>query len=90
MKWNTTNPPKRTQKPLKLRFQDDRGKISTGTFVWSKSENTWIECVAGDGLGLYESDGYKVLGWREETPVERERERKRSEKYDMAAMLYGH
>lgn len=63
--WNTTKPPKRKVKPIRLRYQDLAGKVSQGDFVWSDMENTWVECVEGpDGIGLYEDDGWKVLGWR--------------------------
>ena len=64
-KWNTSTPPKRKIKPVKLRYQDSLGKNHQGSFVWSDCENTWIECVDGpDGIGLYEEDGWKVTGWR--------------------------
>lgn len=63
--WNTTKPPKRTTKPVKLRFQDAQGNKHQGSFVWCPSENTWVECCDGpDGIGLYTEDGWKVLGWR--------------------------
>ncbi len=65
MNWKTTEPPKRKVKPVRLRYQNSMGKIDTGNFVWSDRERTWIECADDqDGLGLYEDDGWKVLGWK--------------------------
>ncbi|MDP3696688.1 MAG: hypothetical protein Q8R55_01495 [Candidatus Taylorbacteria bacterium] len=65
MIWKTTKPPKRKVKPVRLRYQDSNGNIRQGNFVWSDRENTWVECAEEpDGLGLYEDDGWKVLGWR--------------------------
>lgn len=65
MNWKTTKPPKRKFKPVKLRFQDSSGKVGQGSFVWSDRENTWVEvCEGSDGLGLYEDDGWKILGWK--------------------------
>ncbi len=66
MSWKTTKPPKRKVKLIKLRYKDLRtGKIYTGSFFWSDTEQTWIECIDGpDGIALYESDGWKVLGWK--------------------------
>lgn len=66
MSWKTTKPPKQKVKPVRLRFQDSSGKVYQGNFVWSDGENTWVEvCYGPDGLGLYENDGWKVLGWME-------------------------
>lgn len=63
--WKTTTPPKRAVKPVMLRYQDSLGKIRQGKFVWSYTEHTWVECLDGvDGIGLYEKDGWKVLGWK--------------------------
>jgi len=65
MSWKTTKPPKRKVKPVQLRFKDSSGKVYQGNFVWSDGENTWVEvCNGPDGLGLYENDGWKVLGWK--------------------------
>ncbi len=65
-RWETSDPPKRTTKPIKLRYKDSSGRIYTGDFVWSIRENTWVECIEGpDGIGLYDDDGWKVLGWKE-------------------------
>ncbi len=65
MSWKTTKPPKSTVNSIRLRYQDSSGNVSSGNFVWSDRENTWIECVEGpDGIGLYEEDGWKVLGWK--------------------------
>jgi hypothetical protein len=63
-KWNTTKPPKRTQKPVRLRYKDSRGKVYTGNFVWVEMENTFVECDIFEGPGLYEEDGWKILGWK--------------------------
>lgn len=62
--WKTSEPPK--IRVVKLRYQDDRGKIRQGVFFWDKIERTWVQCDDMDGIGLYEQDGYKVLGWKEE------------------------
>ena len=66
MKWNTTEPPKSTTKTIKIRYKCDvTGTIHTGTFIWSKGEDAFIQCTAGDdGVGLYEGD-YTILGWKE-------------------------
>ena len=61
--WKTSEPPKRKNRPVKLRYQDSSGKIHQGSFVWSDGENTWVEC-AYEGVGLYADDGWKVLGWK--------------------------
>lgn len=50
-------------RPVRLRYRDSSGKIYQGNFVWSDGENTWVEC-AEEGVGLYEDDGWKVLGWK--------------------------
>ncbi len=64
-RFKTSSPPKRTQRPVRLKYQDSRGNVAYGDFVWSHSENTWVEvCEGPDGIGLYESDGWKVLAWR--------------------------
>lgn len=64
--WKTTQPPKRTTRPVRLRFSGPGVKISQGDFYWSSTEKTWIECAEGkDTLGLYAEDGWKVLGWKE-------------------------
>jgi hypothetical protein len=48
-----------------LRYKDPQGKVHQGKFVWSDREHTWVECAGGpDGIGLYASDGWKVLGWQ--------------------------
>ncbi len=64
--WKTTPPPRRlgriNDKPVKLRFQDNRGMIYHGKFFWCNRENTWVECDDEDGIGIY--DDYKVLGWK--------------------------
>jgi hypothetical protein len=66
MKWNTTLPPKRTQKPLVIRYKTSYGKIRTGEFVFDKIEDTFVECNDDpDGIGLYKCDGYIILGWRD-------------------------
>lgn len=62
--WKTSEPPKKQGKTVKLRYQDDRGKIRQGLFYWESTENTWIQCDDPEGIGLYEQDGYKVLGWK--------------------------
>ena len=63
--WNTTEPPKSTTKMIKIRYQCCiTGTKHTGTFIWSESERAFIQCTAGDGVGLYEGD-YTILGWKE-------------------------
>ena len=68
MSWKTSKPPKRKVRPVRLRYQDSSGKVRQGDFVWSDREKTWVECAEGlgrdDGVGLYEEDGWKVLGWK--------------------------
>ena len=65
MSWKTTKPPKRKVRPVRLQYQDSLGNVYQGNFVWSYGERTWCECVEGpDGIGLYEEDGWKVLGWK--------------------------
>jgi len=64
MKWNTTKPPKRKQNPVIIRFKSWAGHIGRGKFVWSESENAFIQCIDGpDGIGLYDND-YTILGWK--------------------------
>ena len=63
--WKTTEPSKRTARPVKLRFEGPGVKVSTGDFYWSDTENAFLECREGkDGLGLYAEHGWKVLGWK--------------------------
>jgi|GEM_PF-5765304 len=62
--WNVTEPPKSETKPIKLRYKDPQGKVHQGSFVWSKMERTWVEVTMGESIGLYEDDGYKVIGWK--------------------------
>jgi hypothetical protein len=61
--WNTTRPPKRKVKSVRLRFQDPEGKVHQSKFYWSDREGTWIDCTGLD-IALYERDGWKVLGWK--------------------------
>lgn len=63
--WKTTCPPKRQGQTVKLRYQDSTGNVYRGNFFWDNRENTWLEVTSGpDGIGLYEVDGWKVLGWK--------------------------
>lgn len=51
--------------PVRLRYRNPMGNIYTGDFIWSDTEQAWVEVIDGqDGIALYESDGYKVLGWK--------------------------
>ncbi len=64
--WNTTAPPRRTRKPVTLRYQNksDGVRPRKGQFVWSGVENTWVQVTDHvDGIALYADDGWEVLGW---------------------------
>jgi hypothetical protein len=67
-KWNKTEPPHRTQKPVTLRVRDGSNpdsKSFVAPFVWSTQENTWVEvCEGPDGFALYKDLGWVVLGWK--------------------------
>lgn len=65
--WNTTQPPKRVLKPVKLRYQYLNSRPQMGSFYWDKRENAFSLITVGedrDGLALYPEDGWKILGWR--------------------------
>lgn len=64
-KWNTTEPPKEQGKSIRLRYRDRFNNVRQGKFYWDRFENAFLEeCEGPDGIGLYESDGFKVVGWR--------------------------
>ena len=66
MSWRTTKTPKRKTTLIKIRYKDSEGKVYVGNFFWSDTEKTWLESRDGpDGVGLYEDDGWEVLGWKE-------------------------
>jgi hypothetical protein len=63
--WNTTQPPKRILKPVRLRYQYQSLRPQTG--LWDKRENAFSLITVGedpDGLALYPEDGWKILGWK--------------------------
>jgi hypothetical protein len=65
MSWKITEPPKKKTVPVRLRYRSPTGNIYTGDFFWSDTEQAWVEVIDGqDGTALYESNGYKVLGWK--------------------------
>ncbi len=63
-KWNTSSPPRRRQRPVRLQVQSGDGMRFTSDFVWSDREGTFLQCDTEDGVGLYEDDGWKILAWR--------------------------
>ena len=65
IKWNTSAPPKRTTKPVTLRYKSDGMTPQIGLFSWYEPEGAFVECAEGpDNIALYPADGWVILGWR--------------------------
>jgi len=70
MAWSTTQPPKRKQRPVTIRFIDrvhKNARPQQGQFVWSDMESAFLQVTRGmdpdGGVGLYPED-FTILGWK--------------------------